>query len=437
MALPREAWPVAWAKAGYACPVIRLRRALPGLQQSGPLWNEYCSRVLVGRGWTKVLDVAADIWVKHVSTRLVILLVYVDDLLIVGADEQVTKEVEGLCLDPDPEHVTMSIGRCGPASMFLGVARVVTRSGAWTTTVSHQYQYIEAILVDYHTLVGQAALRRRATPVSTDAVSAQSLTAPGVHGDVAPHYLGALMWVMRCTRPDLAFALSLCARFLTKWCAAADSLLDHLVGYVESTKRYALVAWVCEGDTLASVTFTDADHGGCPLSSRSTTGKCAFLVGARGSLAPIRWSAARQGCTAVSTVEAEVVAMNDATRSYAVPLSDLLAVLGHQASCHKVLTDAEAARAAVLKGTSKTLTHLRKMHRVSLAALHDVFTDHEDLLLEHVPGVDNVADLFTKSFSGPRLALLRSWMCILPEGDTTVPVNHPARVYGRRLGAAA
>ena len=93
-------------------------------------WNEYCGRVLLGRGWSKTLDVAADIWVKHVGSTLVILLVYVDDLLAVGADVQVNKEVEGLCTDHDPEHVTMSIGRCGPASMFLGVARVVTRSGA-------------------------------------------------------------------------------------------------------------------------------------------------------------------------------------------------------------------------------------------------------------------------------------------------------------------
>ena len=129
--------------------------------------------------------------------------------------------------------------------------------------------------------------------------------------------------------------------------------------------------------------------------------------------------------------------MNDATRSYAVPLADLLAELGHRSSDHKVLTDAQAARAAVVKGTSKSLTHLRKMHRVSLAALHDVFSNHEDLNLEHVPGVDNIADLFTKAFAGPRLQLLRSWMCILPEGDTVVPSNHRARVYGGRPGASA
>ena len=83
LALPREAWPPSWAKARYTCPVVRLRRTLPGLQQSGPLWNEYCGRVLLGRGWSKVLDVAADIWVKHVGSTLVILLVYVDDLLVV------------------------------------------------------------------------------------------------------------------------------------------------------------------------------------------------------------------------------------------------------------------------------------------------------------------------------------------------------------------
>ena len=67
------------------------------------------------------------------------------------------------------------------------------------------------------------------------------------------------------------------------------------------------------------------------------------------------------------------------------------------------------------------------MHRVSLAALHDIFTGHADLEIEHIPGVVNVSDIFTKALPGPRHTLLRGWLGVLPEGSWTLPYEHPAR----------
>jgi hypothetical protein len=243
------------------------------------------------------------------------------------------------------------------------------------------------------------------------------------------------MWLARCTRPDFGYALSLCSRFVTRWCVASDEMLEHMMGYLESTRTFSLVSWIVPGDSLHSITYCDADHGGCPLTSRSTTGKCLFVVGEKGSLAATRWSAARQGCAAVSTVEAEVVGLNEATRLFALPTTELLTELGQASGAHEVRTDAEAARAAVVKGASKALGHLRKVHRVSLAALHDIFEAHDDLTLVHVPGTSNVADLFTKALPGPRFQLLRGWMGVLPPGVLEVPRDHPARVRVAPAGA--
>ena len=159
-----------------------------------------------------------------------------------------------------------------------------------------------------------------------------------------------------------------------------------------------------------------------------------FLVGKKGTVAPARWYASRKGCTAVSTVEAEVVGINDATRSLAIPMVDLLSELGHVSAEHKVFTDAQAARSAVVKGTSKSLGHLRKVHRLSLAALHDIFTEHDDLDLEHIPGLRNVADVFTKALAGPRIQLLRAWMGVLPEGNVELPLDRPALALDGRAG---
>ena len=87
------------------------------------------------------------------------------------------------------------------------------------------------------------------------------------------------MWIMRCARPDLAFAVSFVSRFLTRRSFAADGLLSRVLTYLDSTADLRSVSGVRPGDALRPVSFVDADPGGCPLSSRSTTGKCLFLVG--------------------------------------------------------------------------------------------------------------------------------------------------------------
>ena len=57
--------------------------------------------------------------------------------------------------------------------------------------------------------------------------------------------------------------------------------------------------------------------------------------------------------------------------------------------------DSSAGIAAMTKGYSNTMRHLKKVHRVSLAALGDI-ASQQNIDVSHVSGDENVSDIFTK-----------------------------------------
>jgi hypothetical protein len=72
-------------------------------------------------------------------------------------------------------------------------------------------------------------------------------------------------------------------------------------------------------------------------------------------------------------------------------------------------SDSSAAIAAVNKGVSTSLRHVRKNHRVSLASIHDACALSGTELVK-VPTEINASDIFTKSLDAVRFALLRAML---------------------------
>nr|GEY43840.1 hypothetical protein [Tanacetum cinerariifolium] len=96
------------------------------------------------------------------------------------------------------------------------------------------------------------------------------------------HYRGMIgtLLYLTASRPDLQFAICMCARYQ---------------------------AWPIEKyDSFVALTaFTDADHAGCQDTRRSTSGSVQFL-GER----LIRWSSKRQKSAAISSMEVEYIALS-------------------------------------------------------------------------------------------------------------------------------
>ena len=77
----------------------------------------------------------------------------------------------------------------------------------------------------------------------------------------------------------------------------------HVVGYIKNTIDLGLT--YSRDSEISPMAYVDADYGGCRDTRRSTSGYVFIMAGGA-----VAWSSKRQATVALSTVEAEYVAMS-------------------------------------------------------------------------------------------------------------------------------
>ena len=338
------------------------------------------------------------------------LAMYVDDMLIGGPGPTLQSELDALdrAKQKDKE-IGFDIGAVGPLTRYLGCDYRRERHGNGTVTVTvSQRVYIVTLVGTFLERAGKTQLRRVNTPLPKEQPPPDDYEIEGRLGKHAPEVIGALLWVARCARPDISFAVAYIARFSApgRWSIVADRYLERIVAYLRATKDFVLTQWLIPGDELEILTYADADHAGCPFTGRSTSGACTYIVGRGGTQALVSWSSHRQGCSEASTGEAEVAAIAEACRKSTLPLTDMVTQTLGKPTPSTLLTDSSAALAAVEKGTSSTMRYLRKNQRVSLSCMRDYF-ETAGIVPKKVDGEDNISDIFTKALEGSRFEALR------------------------------
>ncbi|GJS82132.1 copia protein [Tanacetum coccineum] len=104
-------------------------------------------------------------------------------------------------------------------------------------------------------------------------------------------------------RPDLVFAVCMCARYQAKPTKKHLEAIKRIFRYLKGTINMGL--WYPKDNAMSLTAYADADHAGCQDSRRSTSGSAQFL-GDR----LVSWSSKKQRSTAISTTEAEYIAMS-------------------------------------------------------------------------------------------------------------------------------
>ena len=115
--------------------------------------------------------------------------------------------------------------------------------------------------------------------------------------------LGSLMWGQLATRPDLFFPVSLLVCFQANPGIKHWGALIHALRYVKNTIDYGLT--YSRDFDLSSTAFVNADYGGCKDTHCSTSGYVFTMAGGA-----VTWSSKCQATVALSTVEAEYIAMS-------------------------------------------------------------------------------------------------------------------------------
>ena len=203
--------------------------------------------------------------------------------------------------------------------------------------------------------------------------------------------IGSLVYLSISTRPDIAEAVGKLSQYMGKPNKEHWIGVKRVLRYLKGTPRYGLVYRKSKDFKL--VGYSDSDWAGC-LESRKSTSGYVFLLGN----SVISWASKKQPVVALSTTEAEYIALCLAAQE-AVWLRRLLkSVQLEQKEATKICEDNQGAISISKnpRDTQRTKHIDIRFHFVRESIHKNVLT------IEKCESRDQIADTLTKSL--PRLA---------------------------------
>ena len=270
--------------------VCRLRRALYGLKQAPRTWFERFSAVITRIGFSaSVHDPALFI---HTSPRgRTLLLLYVDDMIITGADHQFIDFVKKRL------HEQFLMTDLGSLRYFLGLEIISSLEGIYLS----QEKYIQDLLT-------RACLTDQRT-VDTPMEFGLHLR-PGEGEPLADptryrHLVGSLVY-LGITRPDISYAVHILSQFVSAPTQLHYSHLLRVLRYLRGTVTRRL--FFPRSSSLQLQAYCDATWASDPTDRRSLSAYCVFLGSSL-----IAWKTKKQNVVSRSSAEAELRAMASVT----------------------------------------------------------------------------------------------------------------------------
>jgi hypothetical protein len=214
--------------------------------------------------------------------------------------------------------------------------------------------------------------------------------------------VGSLMYLAIMTRPDIAYAVGVLARFNSNPGIKHWNAVKHVFRYLKGTMDLKLE--YDPGENVGKerfLTYCDADHGGDVNRRKSTTG---YMVKVGSGV--VSWSSKLQPIVTLSTTEAEYVAAVAAGKEISW-MQQLMQELGFTSPAPSTLhIDNQSAMSM-----AKNPEHHGRMKHLDLAYywLRDKVVDKR-IEVVHLGTEDMPVDLLTKALPKPQVAKLRKMM---------------------------
>ena len=359
--------------------VCKLKKSLYGLKQSGRNWNSMLHDYLTQEEFVQSL-VDPCVYVRTTESGQVILIVWVDDIIIAGSNTDVLKEFKE-CL-----MMKFKMKDLGILSWFLGIQ---FKCGNGYVEMN-QTQYIEKILSRFN----MSECKPKAIPCELgvtkgSTVNESNFENVGLYREI----VGSLIYLMTCTRPDLCYVVTYLSQHLSKPMKAHYAISKQVLRYLKGTQDRCLK--FVKGPEVKLEGYSDSDWA--TSSDRRSISGYAFKLCSASSL--ISWKSAKQSVVALSSCEAEYVALAMATQE-AKFLRQLLAdLVGPPCEVIRMYVDNQGAIALA----NNPVHHKRSKHIDVKYHFLRLEIQNGNLKLTYVPTENNVADIFTKPVTRVKL----------------------------------
>ncbi|CAM8953748.1 unnamed protein product [Rhodiola kirilowii] len=205
--------------------------------------------------------------------------------------------------------------------------------------------------------------------------------------------IGSLMYAMVCTRPDIAHAVGVVSRFMGNPGKKHWEAVKWILRYLKGTTEYALCF---EGNKVELAGYVDADLISSDIDKRRSTTGYVFTLGGTA----ISWASKLQNIVALSTAEAEYVAVTEASKEM-VWLQNFLRELGKEQGASTLYSDSQSA----IHLAKNPAFHSRTKHiELKYQYIHHLL-ERKLLQLMKIDGSKNPADMFTKAVTLEKLKL--------------------------------
>ena len=242
---------------------------------------------------------------KRRFVRVGAVLVYVDDLLMsleLKNLQSFIKRLQQTWKTSEAELLGLNV----ETMRFLGYE--MEYQGENQDLVIHQQPYIIELLEDF---CPQLMLKGRGNPGEPESFAKSEAKKELMEEDPLEtaklsSVLGRLLWVALRSRPDVAWTVNRAASQAAKEPALARTRIRHALQYLYHTLDYTLEYKRVEGCPSQLVLYTDASLS--PTGSQSQQG-ILLMLGNEEQSTTITWQTSRQTLTALSSAEAELIAL--------------------------------------------------------------------------------------------------------------------------------
>jgi Reverse transcriptase (RNA-dependent DNA polymerase) len=401
--LPRGSYPDQFGDDNES-KCLELKKSLYGLSVAPKLWYEHLRDRLLARGF-KASKLDPCLFCRN----QVAIAVYVDDLIMISKQKKVLDDIVAELRNE------FTITDEGTLSTYLGI--VIERKG---DEFKLSQPELTRKILQATGLTDANANERPATETLGSHLDCDKHNETWEYASV----IGMLMYLSTNSRPDIAFAVHQCARFTHDPRAPHSVAVKQIVRYLKGTADKGLTMKL--NDKASVDCYVDADFCGGfkktfdlqdPATAKSRTGYVIYVFGI-----PICWGSKLQHEVALSTMEAEYVALSQSTREV-LALRNLLQEMGIEMAITKDLkfltksTVFEDNAGCIITAKAPVMTARSKHYHTKYHFFkHHVRTKKNPdgvLEIEKIDTKKQVADIFTKPLDAVTFktvrALLMGW----------------------------
>ncbi|KAJ9558089.1 hypothetical protein OSB04_012703 [Centaurea solstitialis] len=361
--------------------VCKLLKSIYGLKQASRSWNLHFDERIKEFGFAKS-EFEPCVYTKFSGSIVTFLVLYVDDILLIGNDV------------PTLQSVKEWLSKCfqmkdlGEAAYILGIK--IYRNRSKRLIGLSQSTYIDKVLKRFRMdeskkgfipMQHGIVLSKTQCPVSSEDQDRMK-SVPYASA------IGSIMYAMLCTRPDVAYSVSVTSRYQQNPGEPHWVAVKNILKYLRRTKEMFLVFGGSK-DEISVTGYFDASFQTDRDDFRSQSGYVFTLNGGA-----ISWKSSKQDTIADSTTEAEYIAACDAAKE-AVWLRNFLSDLRVVASISRPI-DIFCDNSGAVAQAKEPREHHKSRHVLRKYHLIREIIGRGDVRICKIPTEDNVADPLTK-----------------------------------------